>query len=81
MSVFSGRSGRGAMRRHRDERYRRAVGRQQLLCDAGEYKRVDWTGIAWFYEPAPAEEFMRAEDRAYRSTDQRIDFRQWARGA
>lgn len=72
MSVFSGRQYQGAMRDQRDARYRKAVGRQQLLCDRGWYARKAPAGEpAAITTPAPAESLMRAADRGA-GTDSRV---------
>lgn len=78
MSVFHGAQGKGAMKRHRDERYRRAVGRQLLLLDRGWYIRQPdpATGMppGGRAAPAPVELFLRAGDTA-----ETVDFRSYAR--
>ena len=79
MSVLSG-YGPGARNRRKDERYREAVGRQQTLCDRGWYHRLHDNpsiGIVTA-SPAPADELMRADDRA---KDRPPDYRQDARAA
>lgn len=69
MSVFSGPQHKGAMRQHRDNRYRRAVGRQLECIKAGGLvphgKPVELNGsfgAFWFAKPAPIERFLRAGD-------------------
>lgn len=73
MSVFHGTQGKGAMRRHREERYRAAVGRQQLMHDAGRTgQRHPSAGM--HCRPAPVEEFLDAADRAESTVP---DYRPW----
>jgi hypothetical protein len=73
MSVFHGRQGKGALQRHRDDRYRAAVGRQLLLLDQGGDARNARGELIY---PAPVEDFLRRGDELSRT-----DFRSYARGA
>lgn len=68
--------GRGINREAKTARYRRAVGRQQLLCDRGSYREVvelDATFIFANQTPAPAVQFMNTEDRWLDGVDYRSD--------
>jgi hypothetical protein len=61
MSAFSGKQGKGALRRLRDDRYREALERQSAGINAGANAR-DSCGNLWWY--APLEEFLRPEHRS-----------------
>ena len=69
--------GRGINRAKREARYRRAVGRQQLLCDRGVYRDVVELNATFIFAsktPAPAVQFMRSADRlGDRQPDYRSD--------
>ncbi len=68
--------GRGINREAKQARYRRAVGRQQLLCDRGLYRDVITTNDTFIFAtrvPTPAVQFMNAEDRALEGVDYRSD--------
>lgn len=72
---------RGINRKAKEARYRRAVGRQQLLCDRGFYRDVITTNDTFIFAqrtPAPAVQFMNAGDRALDGVDYRSDAI-WAR--
>lgn len=69
---------RGINREAKEARYRRAVGRQQLLCDRGFYRDVVTTEDTFIFAtltPAPAVQFMRQADR---EADPRPDYRRAA---
>lgn len=73
MSVYQGPQGKGAQRRHRDDRYRAAVGRQQLMHDRGRTQQRSLLLPGTFTYPAPVEEFLRPGD-----DPNHTDFRTWA---
>lgn len=58
MSAFSGKAGKGAMAKHRDERYKRAVLRQHAMVMRGYTGQRVPEGFRPAI-PAPVEEFLR----------------------
>lgn len=66
MSRFSGPQGKGALRRHLDDRYRTAVRRQLLMQDrplvAMRDRAKQPTFLPVMYSPAPVDEFLRPAD-------------------
>lgn len=65
MPRFSGPQGRGAMRSHRDKRYREAVARQRECIEVGGLipHGSPVNGDFRFARPAPLAQFLRRADR------------------
>ncbi len=74
MSAFHGKYYKGAMRDHRTNRYRAAVGRQLMMHDRGYYhgRIAEGSPIVRRCTPAPVEEFLRPGD-----APNHTDFRSW----
>lgn len=84
MSTFSGRQYKGAMRDHRTDRYRAAVGRQILMVERGwcynlpPHLRPLIVGAMgeFVYHPAPVSEFLRRGHTGDPAVDN-VDYRSY----